>query len=244
MTTLPKWTDERTAKLVELAGDNTAQVTRDRVATIAESLETSPRSVSAKLRKLNYTVETAAAAPKAFSEEDAADLREFLEENNGTYTYGQIADNFGEGRFTAKQIQGKVLSMELTDAVAPTPKAESKKTYTDEEEAKIVELIGSGAFVEDIAAQLGRETTSIRGKALSLLRAGTISAMPKQRDVKGTAPDALEALGDISGKTVAELAVALDKTERGVKTMLTRRGIKVADHDGAAKREKANAAAA
>jgi hypothetical protein len=40
--------------------------------------------------------------------------------------------------------------------------------------------------------------------------------------------------------TVAEIATAIDKTERGLKTLLTRRGIKVADYDGAAKRDKAD----
>ena len=38
----------------------------------------------------------------------------------------------------------------------------------------------------------------------------------------------------------AEIAAAIDKTERGLKTLLTRRGIKVADYDGAAKRDKAD----
>jgi hypothetical protein len=39
--------------------------------------------------------------------------------------------------------------------------------------------------------------------------------------------------------TVAEIAQAIEKTDRGVKTMLTKRGIKVADYDGAARKEKA-----
>ena len=44
--------------------------------------------------------------------------------------------------------------------------------------------------------------------------------------------------------TVAEIAQAVDKTERGLRTLLTRRGIKVADYDGAAKKAKAEAKAA
>ena len=62
--------------------------------------------------------------------------------------------------------------------------------------------------------------------------------MPKQRDVKGQAPDSLDSLGDISGLTVAEIAEKLSKTERGVKTMLTRRGVTAKDYDGAAKAAK------
>ena len=40
---------------------------------------------------------------------------------------------------------------------------------------------------------------------------------------------------------VEEIATAIDKTARGVKTMLTRRGLVAADYDGASKKEKATA---
>jgi hypothetical protein len=43
--------------------------------------------------------------------------------------------------------------------------------------------------------------------------------------------------------TVEQIAESIDKTVRGVKTMLTRRGITCANHDGAKKAAK-NAAAA
>lgn len=242
MTTLPKWNDERTNALV--AGVNgESPVSRATVARLAEELGTTPRSIGSKLRKLGHEVETASAAPRAFSDEQADALRDFVEDHRGEYTYAEIAENFGDGAFSAKQIQGKILSLELTDAVKPTPKAETQKTYSDAEEAAVVAAIQAGKYVEDIAAELGRTVPSIRGKALSLLRAGTIEAMPSQRDVKGAAPDAFEALGDVSAKSVAEIAEALGKTERGVKTMLTRRGVTVADYDGAGRREKAQASA-
>lgn len=240
--TTQKWTDERTATLqTGVAGES--PVSRDTVARLAGELEVSPRSIGSKLRKLGHEVETASAAPRAFSDEQADALREFVEDNEGNFTYGEIAEQFNGGSFTAKQIQGKILSLELTGSVKPTPKAENVKTYSDAEEARVVSLIQANKFVEEIAADLGRTVPSIRGKALSLLRAGTIDAMPSQRDVKGAAPDAFEALGDVSGLTVAEVAGRLEKTERGVKTMLTRRGVSVKDYDGAAKREKALASA-
>lgn len=243
MTSIPKWTEERTAQLTQLVGSE-SPVTKATVDSVAAQLETSPRSVASKLRKMGVEVELASAAPRAFSDEQAEALRDFVEENRGQLTYAQIAEQFEGGHFSPKTIQGKILSMELTDAVAPTPKPESTKTYSDEEEATIVRLIGEGAFVEDIAAAVGRTVPSVRGKALSLLRSGAIAAVPKQRDVKGAAPDALEALGDVSGLTVTQIAEQLGKTERGVKTMLTRRGITAADYDGAARQEKASAAAA
>lgn len=239
MTTL-KWTDERTTDLNNAVAGQ-VPVTRDTVAKLAEQFTVTPRSISAKLRKMGVEVETASAAPKAFSEDEAAELSDFVTDNSGTYTYAEVAANFANAKFSAKQIQGKVLSLELTSHIRPTPKAETVKSYSDAEEAQIVDLIQKGSFVEDIAAALGREVPSIRGKALSLLRAGIIEAMPSQREVKGAAPDAFEALGDVAGLTVAEIAEKLGKTERGVKTMLTRRAVAAKDYDGKAKAEKAAA---
>lgn len=235
--TLPKWNDERTAELTALVGDE-SPVSKATVATVAEKLETSPRSVSSKLRKLGFEVELASAAPKAFTDEEAGALRDFVEANDGEYTYAEIAANFADGKFGARAIQGKILSMELTDAVKATPRPETTKTYTDAEQETVVSMVNGGKFVEEIAEQLGKSVASIRGKALSLLRDGSITEMPKQRDVKGQAPDSLDSLGDVSGLTVAEIAEKLGKTERGVKTMLTRRAVTAKDYDGAAKAAK------
>ena len=51
--------------------------------------------------------------------------------------------------------------------------------------------------------------------------------------------DPLADLGDVSEMTVDTIAEAIGKTPRGVKTMLTRRGLVAADYDGAAKQAKA-----
>lgn len=238
MTTLPKWTEERTAQL-ENGLDKATAVTKAQVDELATSLETSSRSVSSKLRKLGYEVEKASEAPKAFSDEDSEALRDFLEGHDGEYTYAEIAENFGDGRFSARAIQGKILSMELTGSVRKTPKAENTKTYTDEEQDTIVQMANDGKFVEEIAEAVGKSVASVRGKLLSLLREGLVASIPKQRDVKGQAPDSFEALGDVSALTVAEIAEKTGKTERGVKTMLTRRGVTAKDYDGAAKAKKA-----
>lgn len=237
--TTPKWTEERTAQLVDGIGDE-SPVSRATVAELADELETSTRSISSKLRKLGYDVELASAAPRAFSDEVTAELREFVLNNSGTYTYAEIAENF-PGDYTAKAIQGKILSMELTSHVKEAPKVEHAKSYTADEEALVLSLIRGGKFVEEIADAVGKSVQSVRGKALSLQRAGEIDAMPKQRDVKGPAADPLEAIGDVAGLSVAQIAEKIGKTERGVKTMLTRRGLKASDYDGAAKKEKAAA---
>lgn len=243
MATLPKWTEERTAELQSFVGDE-SPVSQDTVTEAADRLETTTRSISSKLRKMGYEVELASTRDggRAFSPEQEATLAEFVTGNSGEYTYAQIADNFEGGAFSAKRIQGKILSMELTQHVKPAPKPETVKTYSDAEEATFIKLANSGASLEAIAAKLDREVNSIRGKALSLLRSERIDAIPRQENVKGGAKeDPLADLGDISGMTVEEIAEAIGKTARGVKTMLTRRGLVASDYDGAAKREKANA---
>ena len=190
---------------------------------------------------MGYDVELASTrASKSFSPEQEATLSAFVSDNSGEYTYAQIAEHFEGGAFSAKSIQGKILSMELTAHVKPTPKVETVKSYTDAEEATFVKMVNDGAFVEQIADALNRTVNSIRGKALSLLRSGDIDAIPRQETTKGSSKvDPLEELGDISAMTVEAIAEAIGKTARGVKTMLTRRGLVASDYDGAAKKEKA-----
>ena len=237
---LPKWTDERTDELVNFVGDE-SPISQGTVAEAADQLETSTRSISSKLRKMGYEVELASASTsRAFSESQEATLATFVQDNSGEYTYAQIAENFEGGAFSAKSIQGKILSMELTDHVKPAPKVEAVRTYSEDEETTFIQMVNEGAFVEAIADALDRSVNSVRGKALSLLRSGDIDAIPRQEHTKGSAKeDPLADLGDISGMTVEEIAEAIGKTARGVKTMLTRRGLVAEDYDGAAKKEKA-----
>ena len=234
---LPKWTDERTQQLVDFIGDQ-SPVSQAVVAEAAEELETSTRSVSSKLRKMGFDVELASAsASKSFSDEQEATLANFVQDNSGSYTYAEIASNFEGGAFSAKSIQGKILSMELTEHVKPAPKVESVRTYTPEEEGTFVDMVNGGSFVEEIAEALGKSVNSIRGKALSLLRSGDINAIPKQKETKGSSKADVLADLDISSLTVQEIADEIGKTVRGVKTMLTRRGLQCADYNGAAKKE-------
>ncbi len=236
MATLPKWTDERTSELTNFVGDE-SPVSQDTVAGAAENLETTTRSVSSKLRKMGYEVELASAkSTRAFSESQESTLAAFVSDNSGEYTYAQIADNFEGGAFSAKSIQGKILSMQLTSHVKPAPKMESVKTYNDDEESTFINMVNDGAFVEAIADSLGRSVNSIRGKALSLLRAGEINAIPKQEHVKGNGKADVLADLDISDMSVEDIADEVGKTVRGVKTMLTRRGLTCSDYDGSARK--------
>ena len=235
---LPKWTDERTAALTNFVGGE-SPVSQATVAEAADQLETSTRSISSKLRKMGFDVELASAASgKSFTADQEATLSAFVTDNSGQYTYAQIAEHFEGGAFSPKSIQGKILSMELTDHVKPAPKVESVRTYSADEEATFVSMVNDGAFVEAIAEALGRSVNSIRGKALSLLRSGDIDAIPRQENTKGASnADPLADL-DVSDMTVEAIAETIGKTARGVKTMLTRRGLTAADYDGAAKAAK------
>lgn len=238
-----KWSDEAVATLNSLTA-NESVVSAATVEAVAAQLQVTARSVASKLRQLGREVASMAKEKvSAFTPDEGAALTAFVSANAGQYTYKEIAEQFNGGKFTAKQIQGKLLALELTGSVKPTEKLEVARTYTPAEEAKFIELVNNKAFIEDIAEALGKTIASVRGKALSLSRGGQIAAIPTQRQSYAkTDVDPVEALGDkLVTMTVAEIAAAVDKTERGIRTLLTRRGIKVADYDGAAKHEKAAA---
>ena len=130
--------------------------------------------------------------------------------------------------------------MELTGHVKPAPVKESVRTYSPDEEATFVKMVNEGAFVEAIAEAMGRSVNSVRGKALSLLRSGDIDAIPRQEvTMSNGTTDPFSDIDDISAMTVEAIAEEIGKTQRGVKTMLTRRGLTAADYDGAAKAAKA-----
>jgi len=237
---MANWTESAVTQLEELVG-NESPVTQETVKNAAETLgeKFSPRSVAAKLRKMDYEVEKVGERAKAFSDEEEAELADFLSDHSGEFTYAEIAARFAGGKFTPRQVQGKVLSMERTADVAPTPKAPSQKTYSESEEATYVKMASAGAFLEDIAAELDRPLNSVRGKGLSLYKNGDIEKIPAQREHHAkTKVDPLEALGDISEMTVAEIAEEIGKSERGVKQMITYRQLHCADYKAKPRKNK------
>lgn len=243
-----KWSDTAVATLMDIVGSE-SPVSVSTVERAAEALgeDFTVRSVASKLRQLDREVASMAKdKPSAFTEEESEALAEFVEANSGSLTYKEIAEHFADGKFTAKQIQGKLLAMELTGSVKPTEKVEAARLYSDKEEAKFIEMVNSGSFIEEIAETLGKTVASVRGKALSLTRKGAIAKIPAQRESHAKdKTDPVDALGErITSMTVAEIAAAVQKTERGLKTMLTRRGINVADYKGLDKKLKAEAKAA
>lgn len=240
-----KWSEDAVANLLRIVGSE-SPVSASTVEAAATELGVSARSVASKLRQLDFDVASMAKEKvSAFTQDQGDRLAAFVTQNSGALTYKQIAEMFDNGSFSAKQIQGKLLALELTNHVKPAEKVEAARSYTESEESKFISMVQAGKFIEDIAQALGKTIASVRGKALSLTRNGQIDRIPAQQFSHATSsPDPIEALGDdISHMTVAEIAKAADKTERGIKTLLTRRGIKVADYDGAAKKAKAEAKA-
>lgn len=237
-----KWTDETVAQLLGIVG-SASPVSVALVEEAATAMGATTRSIASKLRQLDREVASMAAAKVAtFTPDESEALAAFVKGNEGALTYKEIAEQF-PGEFTAKQVQGKLLALELTSMVRPADKMEVATKYNEAEEATFVTMAQSGKFIEDIANVLGKTIASVRGKALSLSRKNLIDKIPAQKESHAkSSVDPVEALGAaIATMTVAEIATAVDKTDRGIKTLLTRRGIKVADYDGAAKRAKAEA---
>lgn len=244
--TTKNWSDEAVDQLMNIVGSE-SPVSVESVERAAEQLGKTTRSIASKLRQLDREVASLAKEKtSAFSADEGADLADFVNANAGNLTYKEIAENFADGKFTAKQIQGKLLALELTGSVKPAEKVEVARTYTEAEEATFVRMADAGSYIEEIAAKLNKTVASVRGKALSLTRKGQIAKIPAQKESHAKeSVDQVTALGSaIHTMTVAEIAAKVDKTERGLRTLLTRRGIKVADYDGAAKKAKAEAKAA
>lgn len=236
MTTKFKWNEENTAAIQNIT-------TYEQLVEVAEQLGTSPRSVASKLRNLELEVPAKPAVTKTFSDEETANLKAYVEANSGKHTYATLAATFAAGKFTAKQIQGKVLALELTSHINKAEKAESQRTYSDEAQAKFIDLAAAGSSIEVIAESLGVSVQSARGKALSLLREGKIASIPVTANKKEAGKaDVLDGI-DVASMSVADIAKATGRTERGIKTMLTRRSIACADYQPKVKKEEVAEAA-
>mgnify|MGYP006919725634 FL=1 len=216
-----EYSDEMVARLQEVAS---AGLTEDTIEALMEELDFPRRSVTAKLRKLGYEVPKKPGAAPVFSADETEALASFLTSNSGNLTAEEIAEQFAGGQFTARQINGKALSLEMTAHIKPAEKKVTPRTYSEADEAKIQGMVDNGAFLEDIADAVGRSVNSIRGKLLSM------GVKAPQRDKKDAKADPYAGIEDMLDQTVEEIATSFDKTVRGVKTVLTRRGLSCADY--------------
>lgn len=215
------------ARMKEVAASG---VTEETVKALETEFGFVRRSITAKLRSLGYTVPSTAEGPKFTAEETEA-LKNFLNSNNASLTAEEIAQQFLNGKFTSRQITGKALALEMTDSIKKVEKKEKPRTYTPDEESLITKLVADGKFIEEIAEALNKDVKSIRGKLLSM----DLKAPQKNKKVvskEGLYPG-LETLAPTM--TVAELLAhysidGVDRTERGVKTAISRRKIQGKDY--------------
>ena len=239
------WTPEAEAVLSGIVGSNLDETVSKEVITEAvENIEGAEiRNITGKLRNMGFTCVSMAKAAKAatFTEEEGQALVDFAQDNAGEYTFAEMAAKFADGKFDTRQVQGKLLSVKLSNTAKPTERAEVHKQYTDEQEVDFIQMAKDGHCIEDIAKAMGKEVKSARGKALSLLRKGDIDGIPVTRDKVERAETDL--FGDLETEemTVKEISEATDKSERGVKTTLTRRGLDAVDYKGSTRRAKLEA---
>jgi|TARA_R110000744_G_scaffold221376_2_gene340321 hypothetical protein len=220
---MPKfeYSDEMVTRLQEVAA---AGLTEESIEGLMGELDFPRRSVTAKLRKLGYDVPKKPGAAPVFSADETTALSSFLSANSGNMTAEDIAEAFADAKFTARQINGKALSLEMTSHIKPAEKKVTPRTYSEAEEAQISTMVSDGAYLEDIADAVGRSVNSIRGKLLSM------GMKAPQRDKKDVKADPYAGIEDMLDSTVEEIATSFDKTVRGVKTVLTRRGLSCADY--------------
>jgi len=216
-----EYTDEMVVRMNDVCARG---VTEALIESLCEEFEFPRRSVTAKLRKLGYDVPKKPGAAPVFSADETEALAKYLESNSGKLTAEEIAADFADGAFTARQINGKALSLEMTQHIKPAEKKITPKTYTEAEESKIAAMVAKGAFLEDIADAVGKTPNSVRGKLLSM------GLKAEQKNKKGAKADPYEGIEDMLDQSVEQIAEAFDKTVRGVKTVLTRRGLSCADY--------------
>jgi hypothetical protein len=216
-----EYTDEMVTRMNDVCAGG---VTEDVIESLCDEFEFPRRSVTAKLRKLGYDVPKKPGAAPVFTADETDALAAYLEASSGSKTAEEIAADFMDGKFTARQINGKALSLEMTSHIKPAEKKVTPKTYSAEEEAKIAAMVEDSAFLEDIAEAVGKTANSVRGKLLSM------GLKAPQRDKKGAKADPYEGIDDMLDQTVEQIAENFDKTVRGVKTVLTRRGLSCADY--------------
>ena len=216
-----EYTDEMVVRMNEVCARG---VTEDLIESLCEEFEFPRRSVTAKLRKLGYDVPKKPGAAPVFSADETEALAKYLESKSGKMTAEEIAADFADGAFTARQINGKALSLEMTQHIKPAEKKVTPKTYTEAEESKIAAMVAKGAFLEDIADAVGKTPNSVRGKLLSM------GLKAEQKNKKGAKADPYEGIEDMLDQSVEQIAESFGKTVRGVKTVLTRRGLSCADY--------------
>ena len=124
---MTKYTEEMEQRMRDACPDNV--VTESVIAELMDEFEVERRSLTAKYRKMGFEVPRKPADNPTFNEDETATLVEFLENNAGSKTAQEIADDVFGGKFSSKQITGKALSLEMTGSIKPAEKKVTPKLY-------------------------------------------------------------------------------------------------------------------
>ena len=224
--------EEKLAKLetliTEAAGEEVSYADAEALAT---ELEFPTRSVSAKIRALGGTVTKKNASKEKWPEVEADIVADMIE-NKATDV--EIAEKLGK---TVKQVRGKALSMGLMDKLIRVTAVKPTKQYTEEDEARILEMVESGDFLEEIAEAMGKTKNQVRGKLLSM------KLTAPQRDKKSATAKIYtdEVIAEITAmveadETAEDIATTLELNLTGLKSRLGKLGLRTSDMGGKSKK--------
>lgn len=209
-----KYTDEMDSTIVAAVTEANGLATKEVIADLSDELDVPARSLAYRMRNvLELDVESTTKAPSFTADETET----FLELADGTKTAEEIAVVMDK---TPAQVRGKNLACKTT--LAPSEKAEPKaKVYSDAEEVRIEALVEDGKFLEEIAAAMGREVNSIRGKLLSM----KLKAPQRDHVAVKTAVYTDEIVADLvtrvaAGETLDQIVEATGLNVRGLKSKL------------------------
>ncbi len=153
-----------------------------------------------------------------FSKKDKSDLINLIKSSIGQLTGSEIAETFKGGKFTPKQVN----SFCAKNGLSPFLRKPYNKSYTLEEEMKIIKMVSNGAKFEEIASALGRDERSMSSKLNYLRSEGRISSYPS-RCIKSLSPEDKELLGLFKeGNSSSEIAYHLG--ESNVRTISAKKG--------------------
>lgn len=220
---MSNWQDSEVEVLNALVGD---EVSYAQVEELAEQLNKSVRSVAAKLRALGATVEKKSAPTQKWADAEAETLRAMV---GAGKTNVEIAAALNK---TAKQVQGKALSMGLMKelVIVKTEKEEAPKKFTDEETALVLDMATAGDFIEDIATAVNKSVRSVRGKLLSLkLTAPQREKAPAKSKIYTEEVIAVVKARVEAGMTAEQIAEELSLNVVGLKSWLGKNALKTPD---------------
>lgn len=142
----------------------------------AQELNTSSTELCKALHYLGFTIQNYITSKnKAWNINDENELLDFIRENEGKLTFADLARMVCGGKYSARQVTGKVAALGLSSLVVST----TYKRFSDEETESLINLLHLGCEYPQIIQELGKSTHSIGRKISYLKKEGLIT----QRDI-------------------------------------------------------------